>query len=188
MILYDLLERLLPVALSRGFASASLTELAEPFGLTRGAFCHYFRGGEGGIKAEMARQLYSHALDFRRRYLMNPMSGNSSSLRERRELFARQMVLYLQKAHEGYEHREWNCPVTLLREQCGRYFDEIPEDREYQNLLDELWGRKNAFYVLSPKASQLERWVSGPFAPNAGEVMAFFGAGNKKGHSAANYF
>lgn len=172
MNLPEILEKLLPWVLKNGFSEHSLSDLAKPLGLTRGAFCYYFSAEGGGLKADIGRQLLYHARGIRQRFLSYPVSGYTGPILERRAFFAEQMFHYLEKSFQKFDFKTWSCPAFILENELRMI--EIEKDKAYHALLEELFCGPSEYLIMDLKGEQLEKVVSGPFLPSKDAVYTFF--------------
>ena len=173
MDLPGLLDILYPWVIKNGFLSHSLAELAQPTGLSRGAFCHYFSAKNGGIKKDMAHQLLEFGRERRRHYLVYPLKIFSGSLLERRNMFARQMSVYLKKNHGSHTITNWMCPAYQLEMECYSFL-QMPPDVEYHALLEELWRGPQEYKIVKLNGQHFERLFSGPYPSSVPGVLDFF--------------
>lgn len=171
----EILGRLFSWSLEHGFSHHSLSEFAEPLGLTRGALGHYFGAAEGGIKAEIARQLFLYAREIRARHLVYPTISYSGGIAQKRAFFVHQMLHYLKKTHGNFKANSWNDPACVLELELRPLIGVRKRDERYLALISELWSNAADTGGFRPDPEQLERLISGPYRPNSEAVLRFFG-------------
>lgn len=111
----ELLQKLLEHFLQFGILQHSLDELAKPLGLTRGAFCYYFKKRDKSIKQVIEEDLFQYVYDIYYRCVINPILSIDIDVSDRKRFLMEQFSVYYNTIYKNIEEEQRYCPLYLLK-------------------------------------------------------------------------